>query len=193
MAFHSEGNILVSGSYDSTVRFWDLRSSSNTSCIQVLREARDSISSIKVHDCQILCGSVDGCIRLYDVRAGQMIQDSITFPITHVSFSSDKNCILASSLDGTIRLLDKDSGELLNDYSGHCNNQYKISSCLDNTDAYVLSGSEDNLIYVWDLVDAKILAKIPGHGNVVTSISYHPKQLEFVSASVDGTIRIWRR
>ena len=191
MAFNREANVLVSGSYDSTLRFWDLRSSSFGS-IQTVKDAKDSISSVEINDCEILCGSVDGFIRLYDIRVGRVIQDNTTFPVTNISYSHDKNCILVSNLDSTLRLLDKDSGELLNDYKGHINVKYKISSCLDNTDAYVLSGSEDNLIYVWDLVDAKIEKKISGHTNVVTSLAYHPKDSEFISGSVDGTLKIWR-
>jgi mitogen-activated protein kinase organizer 1 len=92
---------------------------------------------------------------------------------------------LISSLDSSIRLLDKQSGELLGEYvvvacslalslslsghhltasawwwivrryKGHVNNQYKIASSLTNTDAYVVSGSEDSRICFWDLVEAR--------------------------------------
>ncbi len=40
-------------------------------------------------------------------------------------------------------------------YKGHVNNQYKIASSLSNTDAYVVSGSEDSRICFWDLVEAR--------------------------------------
>ncbi len=38
-------------------------------------------------------------------------------------------------------------------YRGHVNKQYKIESCLTNSDAYVVSGSEDKTIRFWDLVE----------------------------------------
>lgn len=43
------------GSYDSTVRLWDLRSSSRFP-IQILEEAKDSISSLEIHSTEILAG-----------------------------------------------------------------------------------------------------------------------------------------
>ena len=59
--------------------------------------------------------SVDGKVRNYDVRMGQLRVDCIGQPVTSVSFSKDGQCVLASTLDDTIRLLDKDTGELLNE------------------------------------------------------------------------------
>lgn len=38
-------------------------------------------------------------------------------------------------------------------YTGHKNNQYRLESCLSNTDAHVITGSEDGHIYCYDLVD----------------------------------------
>lgn len=74
-------------------------------------------------------------------------------PVTSISFSKDGNCVLASSLDDTLRLMDRANGTMLNAYKGHINNKYKIRSCLSNSDAYVLSGSEDGNIYIWDLLE----------------------------------------
>jgi len=56
-----------------------------------------------------------------------------------------------------VRLLDRNSGEMLNKYRGHTNTTYKIASCLSYTDAHVLSGSEDGSIFIWDLVDVRLL------------------------------------
>ena len=106
--------------------------------------------------------------------------------------SNDDNCILVGSLDNSLRLLDKESGELLNQYRGHSNTNYKIASCLDNTDAYVLSGSEDQKIYIWDLVDAKVLKELEGHSRAVSALAYHPSSPELLSGSFDGTVKVWR-
>ena len=62
---------------------------------------------------------------------------------------------MASSLDDTIRLMDRANGGLLNAYKGHKNHQYKIRSCLSNSDAHVISGSEDGKIYMWDLMEVR--------------------------------------
>ncbi|OWK50138.1 WD repeat domain-containing protein 83, partial [Lonchura striata] len=100
------------GSIDSSVRCWDCRSR-RPDPVQVLDEAKDGISSVKLSAHEILTGSVDGRVRRYDLRAGQLCSDYLGSPVTSVCFSKDGQCVLAASLDSTLRLLDKDTGELL--------------------------------------------------------------------------------
>lgn len=68
--------MIVSGSYDKTVKIWDLKSRS-FSPIQTLSEAKDSVTSIFVSPTEIIAASVDGCIRAYDIRAGRLRTDHL--------------------------------------------------------------------------------------------------------------------
>jgi WD40 repeat protein len=67
---------VILGSFDATVRLWDCKSQS-TKPIQVFEEARDSISSLEVVGWEIVTGSVDGRMRLYDVRMGMVFVDVV--------------------------------------------------------------------------------------------------------------------
>jgi mitogen-activated protein kinase organizer 1 len=69
---------------------------------------------------------------------------------------------------------------------------YKMDSCLTNSDAHVVSGSEDGNVIFWDLVDASIVASFKAHPSVVTSVSYHPSESRMLTASVDSTVRVWK-
>lgn len=69
-------NSCHSGSFDATVRLWDCKSQS-TKPIQVLEEAKDSISSLHVAGHELVTGSVDGRMRLYDLRMGVVSVDVI--------------------------------------------------------------------------------------------------------------------
>lgn len=71
-----DGSVVVSGSYDATVRLWDCKSQS-TKPIQVLEEARDSVSTLHVVGHEIVTGSVDGRMRVYDLRMGMILVDVI--------------------------------------------------------------------------------------------------------------------
>ena len=68
--------MVISGSYDATVRLWDCKSQS-TKPIQVLEEARDSVSSLHTVGHEIVTGSVDGIMRIYDLRMGMLFVDVI--------------------------------------------------------------------------------------------------------------------
>lgn len=75
--FGGEGaSVVVSGSFDATIRIWDTKSQS-TKPIQVLEEAGDSISSVHVAGWEIVSGCVDGMVRCYDLRMGMVRVDFI--------------------------------------------------------------------------------------------------------------------
>eukprot|EP00045_Choanoeca_perplexa_P014573 m.172598 g.172598 ORF g.172598 m.172598 type:complete len:308 (-) comp16722_c0_seq1:2600-3523(-) len=185
--FNEEATMAISASYDASVKCWDLRSNDRDP-VQVMNEAKDSVPTLVLSDHEILTGSVDGFVRCYDLRVGQMRQDNMGEPVTSVSFSHDNNCLLVSTLDNHIRLLDKDTGELLGQYKGHVNSDFKVDSCLSYNDAIVASGSEDGAIHLWDLVDGKQRAVVKEHPTVVCSLAFHPKKMSLLSASTDGTV-----
>jgi WD40 repeat protein len=62
------------------------------------------------------------------------------------------------------------------------------------TKDFVLAGcgGADGLICVWDLTERKLLrASFSGHGSNVTSLAAQRRPGVFVSAGLDGTIRVW--
>ncbi|KAL2551493.1 Transducin/WD40 repeat-like superfamily protein [Forsythia ovata] len=176
--------------YDRSVRAWDCRSHS-TEPIQIIDTFSDSVMSVCLTNTEIIAGSVDGTVRTFDIRIGREISDNLGQPVNCISLSNDGNCVLASCLDSTIRLLDRSSGEQLQEYKGHTCKSFKMDCCLTNTDAHVTGGSEDGFIYFWDLVDASVVSSFRAHVSVVTSVSYHPKENCMITASVDGSIRVW--
>ncbi|KAF2600644.1 hypothetical protein F2Q68_00010831, partial [Brassica cretica] len=73
----------------------------------------------------------------------------------------------------------------------HC-----ITSAFSVTNGkYIVSGSEDNCVYLWDLQHKTILQRLQGHTDAVISVSCHPVQNEIASWAnhLDKTIRIWRQ
>ncbi len=115
--------------------------------------------------------SVDGRVRRYDLRMGQLNVDftgselyhthegmrtcflycvmsnapvvCFTGPITCVCFSRDGQCTLSSSLDSTVRLLDKSSGEMLGEYVQHRSNYYINTVKLDLKLAMLVATSQE--------------------------------------------------
>lgn len=76
-------NKTITGSYDATVRLWDLRSQ-NRAPIQVLNEAKDSVQALYISATTVIAGSVDGHVRTYDLRKGELRSDFVggTSPVS---------------------------------------------------------------------------------------------------------------
>ena len=73
-AWNSDCSILASGSYDTTLRLWDCKSGSNH-CVEEIKGFRDSVSKVVIKDYQIIASSIDGSIRSFDVRMGEITID----------------------------------------------------------------------------------------------------------------------
>ncbi|PCH43949.1 nuclear mRNA splicing protein [Wolfiporia cocos MD-104 SS10] len=193
--FNQDASVLASGSYDATVRLWDLRAQ-NRQAIQVLEEARDAVQTLHVGPTYILTGSVDGHVRTYDLRMGELRSDFIGHPVTAVVPSQDGQTYLATSLDGHVRLMDATTGKMLNDFTGHAIASYRCRSCFGHGEASVVCGDEKGMVWAWDLLDAAPLQPNPPprvHDKVITWVEQHPTESgELVTASADGTVKVWR-
>lgn len=66
--------MIISGSRDNSVMCWDGRSKAQEA-VQCLNDAKDSISSLRVSDHEILSASFDGKVRTYDIRVGELCAD----------------------------------------------------------------------------------------------------------------------
>jgi mitogen-activated protein kinase organizer 1 len=189
-SFNEDDSVLATASYDQTVRLWDVRSFSRDA-IQTLRDAKDSVSCVRIRGTEIAAASMDGCLRRYDLRNGQLTTDHMGAPISSVAWSHDGEVLLVSCLDGRRRLIDKATGAVLNKYEAPAK-EFAMEACFDNTDGFVIGGGEDGIVRVWDLVEASEVHRYLAHDRPVTSIAWHPREKQFASASVDGTIRFWK-
>ncbi|TCD65183.1 hypothetical protein EIP91_003005 [Steccherinum ochraceum] len=189
--FNDDASVVASGSFDSTVRLWDLRSQ-NRQAIQTLEEARDAVQALHVGQGVVITGSVDGHVRTYDLRMGQLRTDFIGHPVTAVVPSQDNQTYLVTTLDSHVRLMDAATGKMLNDFTGHTITSYRCRACFGHGEATIIAGDEKGTVWAWDLVDAQPLSPNPPpkvHEKVITWTEHHPvEDGEMITASADGTL-----
>lgn len=118
VAFNLDSTLVFTGSYDKNLHIWDLRSQTRDP-IQTLSDFRDSVTSIALTRTEIIASSVDGCIRIYDLRMGQMHCDAYTTDaVSCVAVSYDQQCLLSTHLGGTLYLTQISTGRILQSYAG---------------------------------------------------------------------------
>ena len=73
--------------------------------------------------------------------------------------------------------------------SGHNNSVRSVAITPDRK--YIVSGSDDNTIKIWDFNSGKEIKTLSGHNNEVMSVAITPDEKYIVSGSADKTIKIW--
>lgn len=172
--------MLISGSFDSSVRIWDVKSQ-QMKPIMVLDEARDSVSCVlagsgagKGGEYEIMTGSVDGKVRSYDIRMGNLETAVIGPSVTSLQRTRDGKGILVGTLDSSMKFMDKDGGGLLKTYKGEKwkNDEYRLRSMFGGNERWVICGNEDvtgddGEVVVWDTLSGKVVERIRVEGSKV--------------------------
>ncbi|KAK3712087.1 hypothetical protein LTR37_009178 [Vermiconidia calcicola] len=201
--FGGEGDgVVVTGSFDGTVRVWDSKSRSDKA-VMVFEEARDGISSVGVWGGEVWAGSVDGRVRVYDLRAGVVDMDVMgDCAVTSVMPARAGDSYLVSTLDSKVRLMDRASGKCLQtfrDEEGFKNDTYRIRSTFGMADSVAISGSEDGKVVVWDVLTGDVKARVwhteerveGSKRGVVGAVAWNQMRRLWASAGEDGTVVVW--
>jgi WD40 repeat protein len=72
---------------------------------------------------------------------------------------------------------------------GHRDTVHSVACSLDGL--YIVSGSDDRTVRVWDAHTGKQLVLIEGHSDWVQSVAFSPDGAHIVSGSSDQTVRVW--
>ena len=138
-------------------------------------------------------GSVDGTIKLWNVKTGTEIR---TFTghkggVYSVAFISYGTILASGSADMTIKFWNVETGTEIHTPTGHTDAVLSVEFSPDNT--ILASGSADVAIKFWNVeTGTEIHTPTPtGHKRIVFSVAFSPDGTILASGSVDGEIKFW--
>jgi WD40 repeat protein len=190
LAISPDGKILASGSWDKTIKIWNLET---TELLGTLTGHSDRVNSVAIsYDGKMLVsGSSDETIKFWNLHNGDLL---CTFPGHSMEVNSvainPKRQIIAScgGADNTIKLWNLRTGELLRTLKGHSDN---VNSVVFSPDGKILaSGSSDATSKVWDVESGKLLRTLSGLNVGVNSVAIAPDGQILASVSNDYTIKL---
>lgn len=172
---HPTFPVLITGSYDRTVRVWNLETGVELHCLKGHERA---VRALQFDEAKLITGSMDRTLKVWDWRSGKCIRTLTGHSEGVVSLNFDSNVLASGSVDSTIKVWNLRTGG-----------------------AFTLRGHSDwvNAVQLWDsngpthssstdisLLDVSgVLSPNNGSGTEIDA----GKML--FSASDDGTIKMW--
>ncbi|XP_057314427.1 F-box/WD repeat-containing protein 9-like [Hydractinia symbiolongicarpus] len=161
------GTICISGSRDRTALVWNLSnfldSTSEESYIpsvSVLNGHKGwvwSIDSAESQDNIVVTTSWDKTLKVWDLSADNLLVDTFEYhPAAILGLRCHDNVYTTCCYDKTIRTFDPRSRDIV---VKSCHHKRPVL-CVEVTDKYILSGSEDKTIGIYDVRAGKLLASL---------------------------------
>lgn len=115
------------------------------------------------------------------------------FQIMSMTLNQSSTQVLVNVASQGIHLWDLKDKVLVQKFQGSVHNSFlSYSSFGGANETYVASGSEDNRVYIWNVRKEQPIQILEGHTRSVTCVSWNPEHHGMiVSASDDGTLRVW--
>ncbi|XP_052873589.1 protein lethal(2)denticleless [Anopheles cruzii] len=158
----------------------------------------------------ISCGAGDGVVKVWDTRRHYTSHQrdplpKYSFPysgtttlkgFTNLVIDHSRHRLYVNCMDNYIycyNVLTYDSHPLAR-YSGYKNGTFYVKSALSPDGQYLISGSSDELSYIWNIDNSRPLLKLHGHAAEVTSVAWmHDwSKMRIVTCSDDACHKVWR-
>ena len=185
-----DGLLVLSGSYDTTLKLWDVRSGQ---CTRTFSGHNHAVSSCAFSSDGhfVLSGSYDQTLKLWDSNSGQCLKTLLghTDLVSSCAFSVDGRLALSGSRDNSLKVWEVGSGECLHTLLGHGNS---VLSCAFSPDGKLMaSSSADETIKLWQTLSGECLTTFSGHSDLIWSCAFSPDGKHLLSASHDRTLKLW--
>src|SRR5271166_2172015 len=158
VSFSPDGMLLATGSHDTSVKLWDIRTGLE---LRALTGHTNTITSLLfTHDgLTLVSGSLDGTIHFWDVRSGAMIRVlHQAASINCIALSPNGDTVAAAGWDHKVTLWNVPKGEQTGVLEGHSKSVNVVSFSPDGK--LLATGSNDFSIKLWDAGSGALLRTI---------------------------------
>ncbi|WP_052345101.1 WD40 repeat domain-containing protein [Planktothrix rubescens] len=194
LAISPDGQTLVSGSSDKTIKIWEL--STGRELRTLIGHSYAGVNSLAISpDGQTLVSVAryDETIKIWELSTGRALPalTGHSKSVLSLAISPDGQTLVSGSDDDTIKIWELSTGRELRTLTGH---RDSVDSLAISPDGQTLVGVVlyDKMIKIWQLSTGQLLRTITGHSHWVTSVAISPDGQTLVSGGDDQTIKIWQ-
>ncbi|KAI9351897.1 hypothetical protein BD770DRAFT_393563 [Pilaira anomala] len=150
-----EGEVIITGSGDGNIKIWSIQNKS-VQHYQTLTGSdpdRGILSLAISEDGYLFCGVQGGHVQIWDLETYQLIRSVIAHSDDVLLVMANETGFISASADGLIKFWNEafDFSESVDDHNG-------IILSMAKSNDYLITGSSDHSIKVWDVPSTKILS-----------------------------------
>jgi len=174
IAFSPDGRILMTASFEGTVRLWDVASRTPKEIHEGQKDKDKATSTAVSPDTKWLAaGFENGKVRIWDTaRMQQRVIAGHTHQVLGLVFTPDSKYLLSASTDGRARVWDVGTGSMKHTFEGHAKGA--MCAALDPAGRLAAVGAASDAIKIWDLVVGRESRNISIGANTCFKIAFMP-------------------
>jgi len=190
VALSVDGQFAISGSWDGTLRLWDLNLG-KTTC-RFVGHTRDVLSvAFSADNRQIVSGSRDKAIHLWNILGHlkyKIVDDAHTEWVSCVRFSPNMNqpLIVSAGWDKLVKVWNHQF-TLRNNLEGHTGYVNTVTVSPDGS--LCASGGKDGTAMLWDLNEGRRLSSLDA-SDIIHALVFSPVRY-WLCAATASAIKIW--
>lgn len=197
VAFDPTGQMLASGSDDSSVKLWDVKSGKLLHTLDghksylggktgyVLSVAFDPVGEI------LASGGAGNTVKLWEVANGKLLRtlEGHTSDVYSVAFDPQGGTLASGSEDGKVRIWEVATGKLLRTLEARSG---FIHSVTFNPSGRMLAcGNSNKTVKLWEAASGKLLRTLEGHTSNVNPVAFSADGQLLASKSMSDGTRLW--
>lgn len=184
VTYSPDGQNILSGSEDGTLRLWDLEGKELT----VFRGHTGAVNKavFSLDGEKILSGGDDRMAILWDKKGKELLRIQDSHYVKEVAFFGKGDTLITGNMNGLIQIWNQ-KGDSLGMFNGHSE---EIRSIDISSSGSILSGSSDSTVQIWrlDKLDDPRIIRYP---HAVLDAIFSPKGESVLLGGEDGKVSSW--
>ncbi|KAJ5589761.1 E3 ubiquitin ligase complex SCF subunit sconB [Penicillium hetheringtonii] len=171
MCLQFEDNILMTGSYDATIKIWDMETGQE---LRTLRGHTAGVRCLQFDDTKLITGSLDRSIRVWNWRTGECISKYNGHSEAVIALHFDSTLLASASVDRTVKIWNfKDKSTFILPHPEGVN-----AVKIDTPSRTVLTACDDGAARLWDLDTKTCIRVFNNHIGAVQQVLPLPREIE---------------